>query len=124
MQRAGWTGCNILIAHIPKQGMIHIITKGNISDKQRVIDKANIISKLETKDISYRSWRIDILNCVNTLPNLIFSLDEIYKFENLLKTRHSHNKHIKAKIRQQLQLLRDKNFISFLGNGKYKKLIL
>ncbi|WP_461207931.1 hypothetical protein [Clostridium sp. DL1XJH146] len=29
---------------------------------------------------------------------------------------------MKAKIRQQLQILRDNGIIEFLGNGRYKKL--
>jgi type II restriction enzyme len=45
----------------------------------------------------------------------------MYKFENLLQIKHPANNNIKPKIRQQLQILRDKGFIEFLGNGKYRK---
>jgi len=38
-----------------------------------------------------------------------------------LKLKHIENKNIEAKIRQQLQFLRDKGFIEFLGRGKYRK---
>lgn len=31
------------------------------------------------------------------------------------------NHHIREKIRQQLQLLRDKGIIEFVGRGRYKK---
>ncbi|MFR4384325.1 MAG: restriction endonuclease, partial [Phascolarctobacterium sp.] len=31
------------------------------------------------------------------------------------------NHYIQAKIRQQLQLLRDKGLLEFCGNGSYKK---
>ncbi|HHD16183.1 MAG TPA: restriction endonuclease, partial [Euryarchaeota archaeon] len=34
--------------------------------------------------------------------------------------RHPNNRHIKAKIRQQLQILRDENIIEFIGNGLYR----
>ena len=39
------------------------------------------------------------------------------------KSSWSNNKikHIKEKIRQQLQVLRDKGLIEFLGNGHYRK---
>lgn len=30
------------------------------------------------------------------------------------------NQHIRAKIRQQMQVLRDEGFIEFLGNGEYR----
>ena len=51
-----------------------------------------------------------------------FALSDMYRFENMLSLKHPENNNVQAKIRQQLQLLRDKGFIEFLGNGKYKKL--
>ena len=35
--------------------------------------------------------------------------------------KHPNNNNIRAKIRQQLQQLRDRGIISFLGNGRYQK---
>jgi len=51
-----------------------------------------------------------------------FSLSEVYAFESVLSQMHPQNHNVKAKIRQQLQFLRDKNIIEFLGNGMYRKL--
>ena len=48
-------------------------------------------------------------------------MNDVYFFENQLSIIHPNNHNIKAKIRQQLQILRDKGFIEFLGNGKYVK---
>jgi len=48
------------------------------------------------------------MNCIESLNKNEFSLQEIYKFENDLKVLHPENNNIKAKIRQQLQFLRDK----------------
>ena len=42
-----------------------------------------------------------------------------YKFESSLAEKHPKNKHIKEKIRQQLQILRDKEVIEFSSPGKY-----
>ena len=50
-----------------------------------------------------------------------FTLDEIYKFEKILRTKYPSNNFVKDKIRQQLQILRDKGVISFMGRGVYKK---
>jgi type II restriction enzyme len=33
---------------------------------------------------------------------------------------HPQNRNIEAKIRQQLQMLRDHGLIEFLGNGRYR----
>ncbi len=122
-RRAGWVGCNILIDKIPNQGKIEIISNGEIINIDTVVKKVNKSTRLETKDINSRGWLIDILNCVNNIPSKIFTLDEIYKCENDLYIKHPQNNNIKPKIRQQLQFLRDKGFVEFLGNGRYRKTI-
>jgi type II restriction enzyme len=66
---------------------------------------------------------MDILQCVNRINLLQFTLEDMYKYENELKIKHPQNNNIKPKIRQQLQFLRDKGFVEFLGNGKYIKVI-
>lgn len=66
---------------------------------------------------------MDILNCINRISTPVFTLNEVYKFENELQFKYPHNNHIRAKIRQQLQFLRDKGVIEFLGNGKYRKIM-
>ncbi|MGC8581819.1 MAG: hypothetical protein ACP5MW_05710, partial [Thermoplasmata archaeon] len=39
-----------------------------------------------------------------------------------LAEKHPNNKHIKDKIRQQLQILRERGYLEFKGNGKYEKI--
>lgn len=51
----------------------------------------------------------------------VFTLARIYEAENLLKKMHPNNNHIKAKIRQQLQILQDYGYLEFIdNNGHYK----
>lgn len=119
--RAGWIGCNILIDKVPEQGRISIISNGNISSMDIVVNKVNKCTKLESQNLNSRGWIMDILNCINRVEHEIFVLDEIYAFENELKIKHPFNNNIKPKIRQQLQFLRDKGFLEFLGNGRYRK---
>lgn len=121
-RRAGWTGCNILLDEIPQQGRIEIVVNGIIQDSAFVIEKMTRSDKLTTSDIASRSWLMDILNYVNKLPNE-FSLEDIYAYADLLRIKHPRNNNVKPKIRQQLQILRDKRYIEFLGNGRYKKLL-
>lgn len=120
-RRAGWVGCNILIGKIPEQGQIHIVANGKICDRNNVIDKVRASSNFEIENIQNRDWLFDILSCINNIDNSLFSLEDVYKFEPLLHIKHPQNNNIRPKIRQQLQFLRDKGFIEFLGNGKYKK---
>ena len=60
------------------------------------------------------------MNCIDSLNKKEFALQEVYAFENDLSVTHPENKNIKPKIRQQLQFLRDKNYLEFVGGGKYK----
>lgn len=120
-RRAGWIGCNILIDKIPEQGKIRIISDGKISDRDKVINKMQTSNKLEIENVQNRGWLFDVLNCVNNICDTLFDLNDMYQFESYLQVKHPQNNNIKPKIRQQLQFLRDRGFIEFLGNGKYKK---
>lgn len=122
-RRAGWVGCNILIKKIPEQGRINIISNGEIIDINSVVKKVNKSNQLAVRDINSRGWLMDVLNCVNIISSQVFTLEEMYNFENILHMKHPQNNNIKPKIRQQLQFLRDKGFIEFLGKGRYRKIL-
>ena len=64
-----------------------------------------------------RAWKaeagyFDILPCVKKLENT-FTLKQMYGFVHELKLKHTNDNNIEAKIRQQLQFLRDKGIIEF-----------
>lgn len=120
-RRAGWIGCNILLDKIPLQGRIPIIQNSVPVDKQIVINQVARANRIRTADLSARGWMFDILHCINGVDGDIFTLEEIYRYETVLLEKYPCNHNIRAKIRQQLQLLRDKGFITFLGNGVYQK---
>lgn len=67
-------------------------------------------------------WEKDVFECLLKINNDIFSLNEIYTFESDFQKRHPNNRNIQAKIRQQLQYLRDVGLLEFLQPGTYKKL--
>lgn len=120
-QRAGWIGCNILIDKVPEQGKIAIVSDGQICNATLVAEKLEKSGRLVIHNIDNRGWILDILQCVNAIPNQYFSLNEVYAFEAMLQAKHPQNQNVKPKIRQQLQILRDRGFIEFLGNGYYRK---
>jgi type II restriction enzyme len=72
------------------------------------------------KELSVKGWLLDIMGCVEKLGIKEFSLDDVYGFENALSKKHPDNHHIKAKIRQQLQFLRDKGYLEFVERGRYR----
>ena len=121
-RRAGWEGCNILLDGVPSQGRISIIEDGIPVEKANVLDKTARSYLLETGDLAARGWLMDVLYCIEHIHTESFMLEDIYRFEAFLKERYPNNANVRPKIRQQLQVLRDKGFIEFLGNGHYRKL--
>lgn len=71
-----------------------------------------------------KGWTLDVMNCIDAIKGGTFKLSDVYQFEASLKSKYPHNNSIKDKIRQQLQFLRDKGIITFLGRGHYKKRII
>lgn len=120
-RRAGWTGCNILYSEIPQQGKIDIVKDGVVKSKEEIVKSYAQIKKLETQNITSRSWLFDVLNCVNSIETKEFYLQEIYEYSEILQKKHINNHNVEAKIRQQLQFLRDKGFIEFIDRGYYRK---
>ncbi|MCD8231778.1 MAG: restriction endonuclease [Clostridiales bacterium] len=119
--RAGWVGCNILFEKIPAQGRIPIIENRIVLQKDAVLNRVKQAQKFQTNDISARGWLLDMLNCVNSIEDNLFTLEMVYRFEEDLAVKHPNNHNVRAKIRQQLQQLRDRGIITFLGDGHYRK---
>jgi len=120
-RRAGWVGCNIKLQEIPNSGKIYIIKDGRSMDKENVVAEYEKSKRLRTDNIEARGWTLDILTCVDRIKSRRFSLKDIYGFEEHLRSKHPDNNFVRDKIRQQLQVLRDKGFLEFLGNGEYEK---
>ena len=121
-KRAGWIGCNILLDKIPAQGRIAIVKNGVALDKEHVLSQVKWSQKVKTQNMEARGWLMDILHCVNAINSTFFTIDMVYAFEEELILKHPDNHNIRAKIRQQLQQLRNRRIIHFLGNGQYQKI--
>lgn len=119
-RRAGWTGCNINLTTIPEYGKIYIIQNSVEINPETVIETYHKVEKLRTNSLESRGWLMDILQCVDKLDDE-FTLDEMYSYTNLLQSKHLGNNNVQAKIRQQLQILRDKGFLEFTSRGCYRK---
>lgn len=120
-RRAGWIGCNVLLSSIPQSGKIFFVKNGNIQERGRVIASwQKTLFLRDEKEISSKGWLLDVMNCVEQFSKREFSLEEIYAFEPFLNKKHPNNSHIKDKIRQQLQVLRDRGYVEFLNRGIYR----
>ncbi len=119
--RAGWVGCNILLQSIPESGKIFFVKNKTIELKDKVLAEwQKTLFLREEKKISAKGWLLDVMMCIEKLGHKDFSLDEVYGFENALSKKHPDNRHIKDKIRQQLQFLRDKGYLEFVERGRYR----
>ena len=121
-RRAGWVGCNILYGEIPMQGRISIIHNMKIVDKAIVQANVKRAFGMRIDDLESRGWLFDVLHCVNGIDTAEFSLSQMYQFETVLEEKHPGNHNVRPKIRQQLQMLRDRGIIEFLGKGQYRKM--
>ena len=120
-KRAGWVGCNVLYSEIPEIGKIFLVKNKIVVDKSVVKSNWGNSKKFKIDNLEKRGWTLEVLNIVDKL-NKEFSLQDVYKNEERMKVLFPENNHIKDKLRQQLQILRDKTYIEFLGDGKYKKI--
>lgn len=121
-RRVGWIGCNILLTNIPENGKIQIIRNEKFIDKldvNKIWEKMNF---LNTKKPDLRGWTLDVLKSIEDLRKDEFTLQDAYRSKDYLMELHPDNHHIEAKIRQQLQILRDNNVLQFTSKGNYKLL--
>ncbi len=122
-RRAGWQGCNILLENISSTGLIKIIDNGVFIPEVNVrLQWASLSFLKKTGDIKERTWLLSTLRLIESFKQREFNLAEIYSREADFVNMFPSNKHIKAKLRQQLQRLRDAGQIEFLGMGRYRRI--
>lgn len=71
------------------------------------------------------SWREDVETIVRRefQAGRAFTLIQMYDFVPELQRKHPLNRHVRDKIRQQLQVLRDDGMIEFVDDqGTYRRL--
>lgn len=121
-KRAGWVGCNIDISKVAEAGKVFLVKNSQIINPNEVHQSFQKTLFLRSKNEAAKGWILEVMNCVDSIKKDTFTLDDIYKLEHELKSKYPNNNYIKDKIRQQLQLLRDKGLIEFNGRGTYKKI--
>jgi type II restriction enzyme len=119
-RRADWIGCNILLNKIPADARIPVVQAGRILPPKTVRQAYEKLRPLENLKVEARGWTLDVLQAIRSLGKTEFELAEIYSQEKLLSKLHPQNFHVRDKIRQQLQVLRDLNLLRFLGGGSYR----
>src|SRR5688572_3005438 len=119
-KRSGWVGCNILLDRVPEAGKIFVVRNGAPVPKDLVLERWSQTCFLREMRAETRGWLLEVLRVVEEIREPEFDLARVYGFEARLQALYPDNQHVREKIRQQLQVLRDKGFIEFLGGGRYR----
>ena len=120
-KRAGWVGCNIDLRQVPESGKVFLVKNQQVIPRDNVTEQFQKTLFLREQSTTSRGWTLDVWQCIDRLEDS-FSLNQVYAFADKLQRKHPENNHIKDKIRQQLQVLRDRGIIKFTGRGRYCKL--
>ena len=122
-KRAGWVGAKLSLQQVPIQGRISIVKDGQPVNEEQVRKDLKTAEMLSVANLEARGWLLDMLKCVNEIKSEEFRLRDFYeRFENRLQALHPDNHHVRDKIRQQLQELRDRGIIEFVTRGVYRKI--
>lgn len=119
-RRAGWIGCNLMVSMLPQEAKIYYVKDCKVAPERTVFFSWKQSRFLDEAKADARSWLVTVMSCIENMHKPLFTLDELYRYVPKLQQLFPNNKHIKEKIRQQLQVLRDKGWLTFRGNGKYQ----
>lgn len=120
-RRRGWLGCYIDLFHIPPTGRIRLVEEGVPLPSESVQAGWRTFEFTEHLTPRRRGWLVDVLTCVERLPEATFSLREVYGFEEELRALHPMNRNIQPKIRQQLQVLVRTGLVERVEPGSYRR---
>lgn len=118
-RRAGWIGCNIRLDRIPPDAEIALIRNGVEQSKEQARRNFQVFLPLSNLSSEKRGWTTLTLNVLNKLRHREFTLGEIYAHQDEFAHAYPNNQHIREKIRQQLQILRNLGRVEFRGKGVY-----
>ena len=74
---------------------------------EEVREKFLRVKPLSEISVTQRGWTLDVLNAIRRLGKTDFTTADAYAFTRELEQLHPDNRHVRDKIRQQLQVLRD-----------------
>lgn len=116
---ADWVGCNILLTEIPPDARIPLVVDGNPANRKLARKQYAKVRPLANLRPEMRGWTLDVLNLIRSLHKQTFTLADAYTLEPHLASLHPANRHVRDKIRQQLQILRDLGLLHFASPGHY-----
>ncbi len=119
-RRAGWVGCNIALCQIPSDARIPVVSASKALPEIEVRRQFSRIKPLSQLNPNERGWTLDVLNAIRSLGKSEFSTADAYVFSQKMERLHPSNRHVRDKIRQQLQVLRDLGLLIHVARGRWK----
>lgn len=124
-RRAGWIGSNLLLHALPMEARVSLVADAGVVPRYRVRRQWRRFAFLGEDARARGGWGAEVLACVRRFQDerdmSEFTLREFYeRFEATLAASHPANRHVRAKMRQQLQVLRDGGVVEFVGAGRYR----
>lgn len=117
-RRHGWVGCNLDLGSLPSGALIPMVQGGRALEERSVHAQWTRFADLEDP-VGDAGWLRDTLTCIQKLGRAEFRLTDLYAFDWDLAALHPNNRHIRPKIRQQLQLLCAKGLLVRVRPGVY-----
>lgn len=122
-RRAGWVGCNIRLDLMGSDAQVKVIDRGVPLEWESVRESFQRFESLKEISPESRGWATLTLAVVRSLGCREFSLNDVYEREQTFADSYPKNSNIRAKVRQQLQVLRDLGCVQFRGHGHYRLLL-
>lgn len=124
-RRAGWVGSNILLQALAPEARLEVVSNGQVRQRAEVRDAWSRFAFLGTDQRARGGWGAAVLTSIRILQKEFgvdeFSLQDFYqRFETELRSRYPANRNVQAKVRQQLQVLRDGDVLEFIERGRYR----
>lgn len=122
-RRAGWVGSNVLLRALPADALVWAVRDQVVRPAREVVAAYRRFDFLRASRAEAAGWTTAVLKLVREAgpEGTTFSLQDFYGLaEGELARQFPSNQHVQAKIRQQLQVLRDAGVLSFEGRGRYR----
>jgi len=119
-RRAGWVGCFIVLSNIPPDARVVVVSNGKPSPQAEVRKRFQRLRPLAAIATPERGWMLDVYNLVQGIGKVEFTNQEVYDNAWKIEATHPNNRHIRDKLRQQLQFLRDAGLLIHVEPGRWR----
>ena len=122
-RRAGWVGCNIALNRIPIEARILVINEKRIIPEKEVRENYRRVKPLKELSVAERGWTLDVLTAVRSLGKIEFANQDLYELAPHFEKLYPGNRHVRDKIRQQLQNLRNMGLLEHVAPGRWRRAV-